>query len=321
MRTNEQPPFALSVAAQRRSRSVRAIGRFRLRACDATLSPNGLGYRLVARLLGFALAACIPTVAGARTLRVCADPNNLPFSNRAEQGFENKIAQLLAKDLGGHVEYTWWAQRRGFARNTVNADKCDFWVGVAQGVATLDTTAPYYRSSYVFVTRRERGLDIRSFDDPRLRELTIGVQMIGNDSSNTPPAHALARRGIVDNVRGYMIYGDYDDPAPESPIVQAVARGDVDVAVVWGPLAGYFAMHSSAPLRVQPVEPQSDGPQWPMAFDIAVGVRHGARPLKNEIEAALCREHDAIMRVLGEYGVPQLPLALAATAMPDTASR
>jgi len=261
-------------------------------------------------IISIALALCAPLEA--RTLRVCADPNNLPFSTRDERGFENRIAKLLAHDLHARVEYTWWAQRRGYARNTVSADKCDVWIGVAQGVATLDTTAAYYRSSYVFVTRRDRDLDIRSFDDPRLRTLTIGVQMIGNDSSNTPPAHALARRGIIDNVRGYMIYGNYRDAAPEAPIVAAVERGDIDAAIVWGPLAGYFVKRAEVPLRMTPVEPQSDGPQWPMAFDIAVGVRHGAEPLKREIEAALQREHDAIARVLDDFGVPQLPLAPAA---------
>jgi len=207
-------------------------------------------------LVTIAIALVLSAPLAARTLRVCADPNNLPFSNRAQQGFENRIAQLLANDLHARVEYTWWAQRRGFARNTVNADTCDFWVGVAQGVAALDTTAPYYRSSYVFVTRRDRGLDVASFDDPRLRTLTIGVQMIGNDSSNTPPAHALARRGITANVRGYMVYGNYADAAPEAPIVAAVARGDVDVAIVWGPLAGYFVKKSGVPLRMTPVTPR-----------------------------------------------------------------
>jgi mxaJ protein len=239
------------------------------------------------------------------TLRVCADPNNLPFSNKAGEGFENRIAQILARDLHAKLEYTWWAQRRGFARNTVRADRCDIWVGVASGVQTLATTQPYYRSTYVFVTREDRKLDIRSFDDPRLRSLRIGVQMIGNDAQNTPPAHALARRGIVDNVRGFMVYGDYAKPSPQAPIVAAVANGDIDVAVVWGPLAGYFARHSDAELRLDPVEPPFDGPQLPMAFDISVGVRRDDPALRERIEQALARERVAIGRVLDHYGVPR----------------
>ena len=269
-----------------------------------------------ARMFAAALL-CLPwpastpsaTAAPPRVLRVCADPNNLPFSDRAGEGFENHIAELLARDLHAKVEYTWWAQRRGYARNTVKADHCDLWPGVAAGVESLDTTRPYYRSSYVFVSRADRDLDIGSFDDPRLRALTIGVQMIGNDATNTPPTHALARRGIIDNVRGYMVYGHYDRPDPEAPIVRAVANGDVDVALVWGPLAGYFAKHSPVPLRLVAVHPQYDGSDWPMAFDVSVGVRRGDAALKREIEAALDREHAAIERILDRYGVPRVPPA------------
>ena len=130
-------------------------------------------------------------------------------------------------------------------------------------------------------------LNIASFDDPRLRQLQIGVQMIGNDAQNTPPTHALARRGIVDNVRGYLIYGDYRTANPPAAIVDAVAKGDVDVAVVWGPLAGYFAAREPELLDVTPVSPAWDGPQWPMVFDIAMGVRSGDTTFKHDIDAAL----------------------------------
>lgn len=258
---------------------------------------------VAALALGGALA---PVFAQAKALRVCADPNNLPFSDRAGEGFENRIAQLLARDLGANLEYTWWAQRRGYARNTVKAEHCDLWIGVASGVQTLDTTRPYYRSSYMFVSRADRHLDIRSFDDPRLRTLTIGVQMIGNDAANTPPTHALARRGIIDNVRGYMIYGNYGEPAPEAPIVRAVEHGDVDLAIVWGPLAGYFATKSPVPLRLTALPP-FDGPQWPMAFDISVGVRRNDPAFKREIEEALERERPNIHRILDQFGVPRVP--------------
>src|SRR5690606_5361260 len=126
-----------------------------------------------------------------RPFRVCADPNNLPFSNAAEQGFENALAELLAAELGATVEYTWWAQRRGFIRNTLNAGDCDVVMGVPAGYELVATTQPYYRSTYVFVYRREPGLELRTIDDPRLRELAIGVHLIGDDGGNTPPVHAL----------------------------------------------------------------------------------------------------------------------------------
>ena len=132
-----------------------------------------------------------------RVLTVCADPNNLPFSNQAGQGFENKLAELIAADLGARLQYVWWAQRRGYVRNTVNADECDLWPGVASTLDMLATSRPYYRSSYMFVTRANDPLGGLTLDDPRLRRLRIGVQLVGDDGNNTPPAHALGSRGII----------------------------------------------------------------------------------------------------------------------------
>ena len=142
-------------------------------------------------------------------LTVCADPNNLPFSNSREEGFENQIARLVAAELGMPLRYTWWAQRRGFIRNTLREGTCDLIVGIAASHELVLATRPYYRSTYAFVTRADRGLAITSLDDPRLRSLTVGVHFIGDDGANAPPAHGLTRRGIVRNVRGYSIFGDY----------------------------------------------------------------------------------------------------------------
>lgn len=237
-----------------------------------------------------------------RELRVCADPNNLPFSNEAGEGFENRVVELVAKSLGATVRYTWWAQRRGYVRNTLREDLCDLWPGVAAGLEMLATTRPYYRSSYVFVTRPGDGPPIASFDDPRLRDMTVGVQMIGNDAQNTPPAHALARRGLIGNVRGFLVYGDYQTASPAARIIEAVAAHDIDAAVAWGPLAGYFA--SKRNLVVTPVRPMMDGPQWPMVFDIAMGVRRGEPEFKAEIDRALVANRAAIRDVLRAYHVP-----------------
>ena len=235
--------------------------------------------------------------AEAGTLRVCADPNNLPFSNDRGEGFENKIVGLIAADLGDKVEYTWWAQRRGFVRNTLKANLCDLWPGVASGMEMLGTTRPYYRSTFVFVTRPSAAPPINSFDDPRLRKLRIGVQMIGNDAMNPPPAHALARRGIIGNVRGFMLYGDYAQPSPAASIVQAVGRGDIDVAIVWGPLAGYFAAREKPALTVTPV-PVSDGPQWSMVYDIAMGIRRGEPDTKSRFDTELVKLQPRIAAIL-----------------------
>ncbi len=244
--------------------------------------------------------------AGAEALRVCADPNNLPYSNDRGEGFENRIVELLARDLGMTVDYTWWAQRRGFIRNTVKAGLCDVVAGVPMGLPMLAVTRPYYRSTYVFVTVAGRGLDIRSFDDERLRTLRVGVQMIGDDFSNAPPAHALSRRGIVENVRGYLVYGDYTQPNPTSRIVEAVAQGDVDVAVVWGPQAGFFARRQPVPLTLTPVSPSIDGPIRPMIFDISMGTRREDTGLRERLDDALGRNAAAIDAILADYGVPRV---------------
>ena len=250
------------------------------------------------------MATVLLSSCGQRQLTACADPNNLPFSNQAGEGFENELAELIAKDLKAKLNWVWWAQRRGYARNTVNEGKCDFWPGVVTGLETMATTRPYYRSTYVFVTREKDGLAGLTLDDPRLRKIGIGVQMVGDDASNTPPAHALARRGIVGNVHGYMLYGDYRQPNPPARIVQAVERGEIDVALVWGPLAGYFASRSAVPLRLEPVTPWFDDAQWPMQFDVSVGVRKDNQKLQKEIDRVLARRSAQIRKLLDAYRVP-----------------
>jgi mxaJ protein len=241
-----------------------------------------------------------------RELRVCADPNNLPFSNSRGEGFENKLAELIAKDLKAKVQYTWWAQRRGFFRSTLNAGKCDVVMGVASSIELALTTNPYYRSTYVFVTREDRKLDIQSFDDPRLRRLRIGVHLIGDDGANTPPVHALSSRGVVGNVQGYMLAGDYSRANPPARLIEAVAHGDVDVAIAWGPLAGYFAKVSSVKLKLVPVSPAIDLPFLPQVYDISLAVRRGDKDLRAEIDAVLERERDTIATLLTEFGVPRV---------------
>jgi mxaJ protein len=238
-------------------------------------------------------------------LVVCADPNNLPFSNHAGEGFENKLVELLARDMSIRVRYVWWAQRRGYVRRTLNEAKCDIWPGVASGVELVATTRPYYRSTYVFVTRIDRSLQGLTLDDSRLKSLSIGVQMVGDNAMNTPPAHALAVRGLIGNVRGYMLYGDYERPNPPAAIIEAVAQAQIDVALVWGPLAGFFAHRSAVPLRLAPVTTRAGAPPWPMVYDISVGVRPDASDLRAQIEAILGKEKPAIDELLRAYYVPQ----------------
>jgi mxaJ protein len=246
-------------------------------------------------------------IAVALTLRVCADPNNMPFSNRALQGFENEIAAVLADELHETVTYTWWAQRRAFLRHTITAGLCDVIIGITPGAGpstTIATTAPYYRSTYVFITREQRGLRLSSFDDPRLRRLKIGIHVIGDDYNALPPAVALARRGMVRNVVGYSIYGNYAEDSPPSKLIDAVARDDVDVAVAWGPLAGYYARREPVRLVLSPVATPAAVPGISFTYDIAIGVRKDSTALRARLDRALLARRDAIRRILHRYGVP-----------------
>jgi len=239
-------------------------------------------------------------------LRVCADPNNLPYSNEKQQGFENEIASLIARDLNARVAYTWWPQRRGFVRQTLRHGDCDVIIGIPSNFDQALPTQSYYRSTYVFLSRSDRHLGITSFDDPRLKRLHIGVQMIGNDHVNSPPAHALAKRGIIDNVAGYTVYGDYRSQEPGREIVDAVANGKVDVAIVWGPQAGYFARQEKVALDIVPVSPQIDLPFLPFVFDISMGVRRGDNTLRDQLDQEIEKRRPDIERILDHYGVPRV---------------
>ncbi|NNM76272.1 quinoprotein dehydrogenase-associated putative ABC transporter substrate-binding protein [Sphingomonas sp. ID1715] len=239
----------------------------------------------------------------ARELRVCADPNNLPFSNDRREGFENKLIEMAAADLAASVNYVWRAQRRGNVRETLNAGLCDVIPGIGASLEMLATTIPYYRSSYMFVTRADRQLSLACFDDERLRELKIGVQLVGDDGANTPPAHALSRRGIVGNVRGFLIYGDYRSTTPQSPIIDAVVRGEVDVAIAWGPVAGWFAARSPVPLRLTPTPPL-DGPRLPMTFEVSMGVHKEDQSLRRELNGWIAKNESRIAALLQSQSIP-----------------
>ena len=228
------------------------------------------------------------------TLRVCADPNNLPYSSAEQPGFENKIADLIARDWNARVQYTWLPQRRGFARLTLKQGDCDVILGVPSNYEQAATTRPYYRSTYVFVSRRDRHLGITSLDDPRLHTLKVGVQL------PAPAAQALSARGIINNITGYPVFD------PNRNIVSAVANGEVDVAVVWGPQAAWFAKQQRVPLDLTPVSPQIDLPFLPFVFDISMGIRRGDNALKEKLERELDRRQPDIDRILDQYGVPRV---------------
>ena len=246
--------------------------------------------------------------ASSAPLKVCADPDNLPFSNRQAQGFDNKIAELLAKDLGRQVVFVWQRAGRGFIRENLNKGVCDALVGIPAGFRPVIATTPYYASSYVFVSRKSRKLNLSSFDDPRLRTLKIGVQVLDDDYA--PPGRALARRQLAANIVGFDTTGN-----ESADIIRAVARGKIDIAIVWGPLAGYYAATLKTPLQLIPVSPEIDPPALPFRFAMAVGVRKNDRRLHDQLEAALQRSHAQIQRILRAYSVPQFQLTTAEASL------
>jgi mxaJ protein len=258
----------------------------------------------LALLLALLATACHP--ASAPPLRVCADPNNLPFSNQRQEGFENRLAELIAREMHTRVEYTWMPQRRAFLRTTLLANVCDLVMGITSGAERVLTTEPYYRSTYVFVYRKDRNLRIRSLDDTLLRKLKIGVQLVGDDYANTPPVHALSRRGIVGNLVGFSVFGDYSQPNPPARVIDAVVAGDVDLAIAWGPLAGYFAKKSPVPLEIVPVSPAVDPPGLHYAFDISMAVRKEDIAFKNRLDRIFRDRRADVDRILRDYGVPQV---------------
>lgn len=240
-----------------------------------------------------------------KELRVCGDPNNLPFSNEKLEGIENKIADVIAKDLGMKVAYTWWPHQRGLVKRVLNVGRCDVMLGIPKGYDPVLWTKPYYRTGYVLAYRKDRGLKVRSLDDPLLKTLKIGVQV------NTPPHDALGQRGIVgDNVVGYQLMFDSNFHAEDYPgkLVEDLIAGSVDVALVWGPIAGYFAKKKAAALVLVPIEDRPESGNR-FAFDISMGVRKGDKELKGKLEEALARRHDEINHILEDFGVPLLPAA------------
>lgn len=258
-------------------------------------------------VLGIWLLQVDPAM-GKEELRVCADPNNLPFSNEKREGYENKIAAVVAKDLGYRLSYFWLKQRQGFFRQTLGAHRCDLVMGVPSGFERVLTTKAYYRSGYVIVRPTHRALSFTSYDDPRLKDLKIGIHVTGKDGSNSPPAHALGKHGLEKNVVGFSMWGEVSEKNPQGKVVDAVGQGAIDLAIVWGPFGGYFAKPYGQALTVElaPKDPLLE--DMPFAYDISMGVRKEDTALAEKLNNSLERRQGEIARILGEYRVPLIPL-------------
>ena len=248
------------------------------------------------------------TAASRRVLRVCADPNNLPFSNQAGEGLENRVAELVAAHLEAELQYVWWAERKSFLRNSLQAGLCDLVMGVPSTLDSVSVTRPYYQSTYVFVERTDRHLNISSLNDPRLKQLKIGIHLVGDNYA--PPAHLLARRGLASQLAGYRLYGPLGEPNPPSQLIDAVVNRDVDVAIIWGPFAGYFAQFQTAKLQITPVSP-SAFLAVPFTYGISAAVRKDDTSLRDEVDRVFTAECGKIAAILSQYAVPGLQEATA----------
>ncbi len=267
---------------------------------------------LAATAIGFAALGAAPAGAAERQeLRVCAYADSLPFSNRERQGFENKIAELVAGQLGAKLATTWWPRPEGLIRHALNSGLCDVVIGVPRELASVETTQPYYWSSYVFISRADRNLDISSIKDPRLKHLRIGVETISGDRFYTPPARMLTQAGIVDNLIGYSADEIGAKPPGRARIIADLARGTIDVAAIWGPVGGPFAQQSGIPLKVVPIgnyEMFSNRlAHFSLAafqYDIAMGVRRGDDGLRRALDRAIAAKQPQITQLLRRFGVP-----------------
>jgi len=271
-------------------------------------------------VLGAALAAFLTHAAAADTaatatpgdkpvLAVCADPANLPYSNDKQEGFENKVAAVLANDMHAELRYFWFAEHRSFFRRTLLDGLCDVVISVPDKLSIVGTTKPYFTSTYVAVTRVKDNRHFKSFDDPWLRDARIGLQLVGNDGATTPPAMSLSRRNINQHITGFQMWGAPGDANPQGKIIDAVADGSIDVALVWGPFAGYFAKAHGSELQIEPITADPQVPELTFAFPMALGVRKADTALREKLQVALDRHQPEIEAILRDYGIPQVPQA------------
>jgi quinoprotein dehydrogenase-associated probable ABC transporter substrate-binding protein len=268
-------------------------------------------WMLAASLLAAAAPASVPAFAqeegkelsielvDPKVLRVCADPRLMPFSNKQGEGFENKLAELVADKLGKSLAYVWYPQAPGFVRNTLGAHKCDLIMGYPQGNDLVQSTNPYYRTSYALVFKPGRGLDgIETLEDTRLKGKHIGVV------AGTPPSTYLATNGLMANARPYPLVIDTRFDSSVETMVKDLIAGDIDAGVLWGPMAGYYAKKADPPLTVVPLIKEASGPA--LVYRITMGVRFSDQEWKRSLNRLIEANQPAINQILLDFGVPLL---------------
>jgi quinoprotein dehydrogenase-associated probable ABC transporter substrate-binding protein len=234
-----------------------------------------------------------------KVLRVCADPNNMPFSTDKGEGFENKLAELLADKFGKGLSYSWYPQATGFVRNTLAAHKCDVIMGVPQGDDLVQVTNPYYRTAYALVFKQGHGLEgVDTLGDPRLKGRRIGIV------AGTPPGNNMAANGLMANAKPYPLVIDTRVDSSAAAMMHDLATGEIDAGILWGPMAGYYARRTNPAVTVVPLVKETTGPR--MAYRIAMGVRYSDQEWKRQLNSTIQESQPAINKLLLSFGVPLL---------------
>lgn len=265
--------------------------------------------KMIASLLGLALAGAAATVQAAEVpradlvnrqqLRVCADPADLPFSNQKREGFENKIAEVIAKELGVPVVYTWFPKATGFVRMTLFAKRCDLIIGWGQGDDMVLNTNAIYRSVSALVYKPGSDLEgVETLADPRLKGKKIGL--VQNDPGGT----LAAQYGLAANMKGYpqMVDRRFFNPAEE--MMNDIRSGEIDAGIYWGPIAGYWATRGGEKLKVVPLV--KDALAHRISFRVTMGVREGDDAWKRQLNEIIGRHQGDFDQILLDYGVPLL---------------
>jgi quinoprotein dehydrogenase-associated probable ABC transporter substrate-binding protein len=234
-----------------------------------------------------------------KVFSVCADPHNMPFSTDKGEGFENKLAELFANKLGKGIAYAWYPQATGFVRNTLAAHRCDVIMGAPQGDDMVQVTNPYYRTAYALVFKQGRGLEgVDTLEDTRLKGKRIGIV------AGTPPGNNMATNGLMANAKPYPLVVDTRVDSSAEAMMRDLEAGDIDVGVLWGPMAGYYARQARSPMTVVPLVKETAGPR--LAYRIAMGVRFADQDWKRLLNRMIADNQPAINKLLLSYGVPLL---------------
>ena len=234
-----------------------------------------------------------------KVLRVCADPRNMPFSNEKGEGFENKLAELLAEKLNKKLDYMYFPQATGFVRMTLGAHRCDVIMGFPQGDDLVQGTNPYYRTAYALVAKQGSGLeDVATLEDERLKGKHIGIV------AGTPPGTNMAVNGLMANAKPYQLMVDTRLDSSGEAMIADLMSGKIDAGILWGPMAGFYAKNANPPLHVTPLVKEKSGPR--LAFRIGMGVRGADQNWKRQLNRLIQENQPAINKILLDYGVPLL---------------